>query len=650
MANPYKPNGTPNDKNNSQTRTPTQFTTAGTGRPILPSNRMTGRPPTSTRNNRGGKGPNRNPSTNYPYANNDCLTTIPGFDTETQAARIPPSPSYHEDQRGNGDRSNISITGNNNRVEYNNTNNTNGHLETNKQPPEQTQLPPPPPTAPARPPGETPFNNGGITNSQVLELNKEGDPQIEPNSNHNDAGDDAQGGQTPTFNENEENKESDEEHNSSPLQNIYKTLLPSGGTLDTAYAVPEDSYNYKPQAKIAIPEQWKHRLNEFTTFETATEPLIPLENLSTTLKNLQGKLDELTHQFNKQKRSIQRATTNTNFTHKCVNVKATFHTPTTASKFPQLAKIYDNVNKDIKAAAETYSKLATRIIVEGQKAILFQHRLERILTFTDTLIYQVANFHAFHYRQLHKHKHTELNGYIPKTKEELATLAVYRLLLIFDHNLCSYFNINPKALLDVYHEYKPESKTIQIEDLNELDKQAVEHTLHTMCRYVKTITSIPHQQKLDKERATAAAAKTLAAIERQQAREATQATQEAIMQQGEHYPTTPKTLADAVRDITRKQALLEQKKAAKQKLHEAKRNALQAKRQAQNNHNGHEGEPGDTNTPTTRPNKRQKHNHTDTPNPKDTSDQRPPVAAQEGNKRSTTKKKQTRRKRGQQRR
>ena len=595
----------------------------------------------------------------HPYANNDRLTTIPGFDTETQAARIPPSPAYHEGQRGQGDRSNINITGNNNRVEYNNIDNTNGTLDENHTA-ERTQLPPPPPTAPTRPSGETPFHNGGITDSQILDLNKEGDNNIEPNPKTHTAGEDTQDGLNPTPHENEENYKSDEEHggsneeHTSSLQTIYKTLLPSGNTLDTAYAVPEESYNYKPQAKIVIPEQWTHRLNEFTNFETATEPLIPLENLSTTLKNLKGKLDELTHQFNKQQKSIQRATTKQHFIHKCVNVKATFHAPTTASKFPQLAKIYDNVNKDIQAASDAYSKLATRIIVEGQKAILFQHRLERILTFTDTLIYQVANFHAFHYRQLHKHKHVNLNGYIPKTKEELATLAVHRLLLIFDHDLCNYFDINPKALLDIYHEYKPESKTIQMEDLNELDKQAVEHTLKTMCRYVKTITSIPHNKQLDEERAKAAAAETLAAIERQQAREATQATKEAIMQQGEHYPTTPKTLANAVRDITRKQALLEQKKAAKKKLHDAKRKAIQAKRQAQNNHNS-DGEQDDTNTSTNKTYKRQKHNRTDTPNPKDNGDQSPPVAAKKGNghpstKKKPTKKKPTRRKRGLQRR
>ena len=681
--NPYKSNtpGSGQKQNNTTPGPATQFTTAGTGRPIIPSQRGR-RPPNQPRTNRGGRGPPHDSSNQRP-TNTDRLTTIPGFDDRSN--RIPPSPAPPRDER-QGDTSSIQITGNNNRIEYNNINSTTnsppqdrGYNQNDQNEPStnkgQTNLPPPP-AGLTRPDTERPTDDGGITDSQLLEVHMDKatatDADLSTPHNSNGTADHH------TEERREERKNTDRTEKSTDddtLRTIYKTLLPSGEILETAYQVPEDTYRYNPVMTITNPPHWETRLNEFTDFDLATAPLIPSEKLSTSLRQLQNRMEELSHQFDKQKKSIERAYANTNHTHKCVNIKATFHTPQNASKFPQLKKIFDNVNKDLKSVSDTYSKLATKIIVEGQKAILFQHRLERILVFTDTLIHNIANFHAYHYRQLHKHKHKELNGYVPKTREELATLAVHRLLLIFDHELYAYFDTNPKALLDVFHEHRPESKSIQMDGLNDLDKQAVDHTLQTMCRYVKLITSIPYNRKMDEDRAKIAAAETLAAIERQQAREATKATKDAIMQHGAAYPNSPKTLTDAVLAITRKQTLLEQKQAAKKKLHEAKRKALQAKRQAQeasthvddntnkanleaktphnrrkrNNPNNADTTTNTANTEVQTNNKRYKSSNGNNSNPKVTGGTSPPSTSQRGkghNKRSNS---TTRRKRGQRR-
>ena len=212
-----------------------------------------------------------------------------------------------------------------------------------------------------------------------------------------------------------------------------------------------------------------------------------------------------------------------------------------------------------------------------------------------------------------------------------------------------------------------------MDDLNELDKQAVDHTLHTMCRYVKLITSIPYNRKMDEDRAKIAAAETLAAIKRQQAREATKATKDAIMQHGAAYPNSPKTLSDAVLAITRKQALLEQKQAAKKKLHEAKRKALQMKRQTQEtsthtdkntnkadtkiqtpNNRHKRSNPNNTDMPThtadteaKTANKRHKSSNPNNSNPKATGGTSPPSTNQRGKGRNKRNNPTIRRKRGQ---
>ena len=589
----------------------------------------------------------------------DRLANIPGL---TDAALVPPSPA------ANNANSSISITGDNNRVAYTSVNgNSNSVGPTNPDSP-PTDLPPPPEGTPKPPPPNTdegitdpplpPNTNEGITDSQLLESldNAENNPADLTNSPIPDSetidANDANPNASPTHDPEQELSEFD--HTSEPTttdtvntKSIYEAILPSGNKLNEAYSVPEDLYRFHPKATIAIPSQWENRLNEFQDFTSATEPLIPLEPLTNTLNQLKSTMANLTHNFEKQKKSIQRAATNNNHIHKCVNVRAVFHTPDNATKFPPLNRIFDNVSKDLKAASEAYAKIATRIITKGQEVILFQLRLERILTLTDSLINNLANFHAYHYRQLHKHKHTELNGYIPKTREELATMAVQRLLLLFDRDLLTYFDISPKALIDVFNEYHPETKTLFSTTLNDLDQEAMDHALEIMCRYIKHVTCIPHNQQVHKARKQAAADETLAAIERQQARHATQATHEAIMKHAASYPTTPRTLTEAVLDINKKQALLQRKQEAKRKLHEAKRNALKAKRKLQSADTDNDD---NIQCPTPQ-NKKHKPTVRFAETPKDTSDTSPPVAQQRGkphNKKNPQKGQHPNQQRGQQ--
>ena len=133
---------------------------------------------------------------------------------------------------------------------------------------------------------------------------------------------------------NKNTEATDKNKNDDALRTIYKTLLPSRGTLKMAYLVPEETYQYRPTMTVKNPPHWEELLNKFTDFDIATAPLIPLENLSTSLRQLQKQMEELSHQFDKQEKSIERASANTNHTHKCVKVKATFHTPQNASHSP----------------------------------------------------------------------------------------------------------------------------------------------------------------------------------------------------------------------------------------------------------------------------------------------------------------------------
>ena len=223
------------------------------------------------------------------------------------------------------------------------------------------------------------------------------------------------------------------------------------------------------------------------------------------LKQLKTDLESKSFEFEKQRKSIQHSQTNPTFVHHCVKVKAPFERPHNAHNFPGMPEIYNRVQQDLRKVDEAYQALTTRIIVEGQKAILFQYRLDRIQTLLTTLVNQIACFHALYFRQKHKTKHTLQPDYRVRPPAHLASLALYRLLDLGYDPLLRYLDVNKPALLAVFGELYPDTKKeANLANLNSLDKLSVQFTQTMIASYLGLITWIPHNKKAEEEREQAA--------------------------------------------------------------------------------------------------------------------------------------------------
>ena len=225
-----------------------------------------------------------------------------------------------------------------------------------------------------------------------------------------------------------------------PAPSINEFLLPSGTTLADACKVPETTCQFNSSAHQNINAAEHNALNAHTDFHKATATLVPLEPLRRKLTMLKNALCGSSLHFDKQQTSIKRSRLNPNFVHTCVRTKAIFHVPSGSENYSELVPVYDKTQQDLKTVLENFHRLSSDIITKGQEVAKFQLRLERLNLFFSVLIQQVACVHASHYRKVHKTQHPLEQGYQPKSEEQLASTAVYRLLQIFDAELLEYFN------------------------------------------------------------------------------------------------------------------------------------------------------------------------------------------------------------------
>jgi hypothetical protein len=312
------------------------------------------------------------------------------------------------------------------------------------------------------------------------------------------------------------------------------------------FFIPEDDYRYKEDKNSQPFDTVLNELNRNTVFEEATQTLTPQKQLQDALHKIRTSIYGCSLALDKYNTSIAKLEENPYFVHKSVRTKVSFRVPFGSTNYPNLQPLYDGIQTELSTLNEEYRKRGTQLIQQGLRITRFQCRIDRLKLLCSQLINDVAIYHVSFYKKENNHKHVLDPHNPPKKNEDLAIFAVFSLLGTLDLETLAFLDLNRSACECIFlGEHTPPT----YQELNTLDKESVDYTLHNMLGYIKVITVRYYEQQIDILRKRNAEAAVIAEIEEAKARDAMGAINSSINKAAAALPKDRETLKDAVIDI-----------------------------------------------------------------------------------------------------
>ena len=330
--------------------------------------------------------------------------------------------------------------------------------------------------------------------------------------------------------------------------------------VQTAFAVPENSYKYNPDINLEVSTSIRDKLNEHTVFEEATQTLTPHKELTLALHKIRGTMQGCSLANDNHAKTLTKITDNKNFIHKSVRVKATLQIPYGAADFPDLLTIYKGISNELIALNAEYKARGTALITQCLRVGHFQNRISKSKLLITQLIHQVAQYHVDFYRMENEDSFPTEADNPSKHELDLAITAVYLLTDKFDLELLEYLDINRKQLQELSLTlYKPN----ELRDYNRIDKNAIYFAIDTMLGYLKVITCVHYKTKKATSQTKSSAARIAAKMEAALAHNAMAAINDCISTQAAALPKNSKSLENTVNEIVDKR----ENNASKRKKH-----------------------------------------------------------------------------------